>query len=112
MSSKPQNPTYDWLDLNMLPRIGHSFFHDTSFLLADNLREFIHDWENRPRQNDMASVQSYPIRLNFVMIQLCLEGTLDVQLNLKDYRLSPGKLLLVTPGIWAYSSTPRKTCSF
>lgn len=98
MSSKPQNPTYDWIDLSMLPRIGHSLMHDTSFLLADNLQEFIPDWENRPRQNDMASVQPYPIRLNFVMIHLCLKGSLDVQLNLKDYCLSSGNLLLGTPG--------------
>lgn len=98
MSSKPLHPTYDWIDLNAFPSIGHSYLFNNAFFLGDNFPEYIQDWEHRPRETDPQYHKPYPIRLNFVLVLLDLQGSLEIQLNLKRYSLQKGDLLLASPG--------------
>lgn len=98
MSSKPENPTYDWLELGAIPFTGHSFNYRDEFLLSDNLPEFIKDWENRPQIQDTAFQGMPPIRLNYIHILLCLNGEMAIQINFKDVRLLRNHLFLGFPG--------------
>ena len=92
MSSKPENPTYNWIELGSLPSIGHSFLHNDDFLLADNFPEYIQDWESRPKAAQFR--ESYPVRINFTFIVLCLKGSLSVQLNLNALEIRENDVLI------------------
>ena len=95
MSSKPENPTYDWIELGSLPSIGHSFLHNDDFLLADNFPEYIKDWANRPQA---AGQEPYPVRINFTLIVLCVKGSLTAMINLNSLSAESGNVIIANPG--------------
>lgn len=98
MSSKPEKPTYDWLELGTIPFPGHAFNYKDEFLLSDNLPEYIEDWENRPHFKEAKFHDMPPIRLNYIHILLCLQGELSIQVNFKDILISKNHLFLGSPG--------------
>ena len=96
MSSKPENPTYTWLELDTLPSIGHTFLHNQDFLLADNFPEYIKDWESRPQAAQYH--ETYPVRINFTLIVLCLKGSMSVQVNMSALDIRANEVLIASPG--------------
>ena len=98
MSSKPENPTYTWLELGTIPFTGHALNYRGEFMLFDNLPEYITDWEHRPKHTDRPFQEPVPVRLNYIHIQLCIQGSLSMQVNLRDVSLGQNQVLIGTPG--------------
>lgn len=96
MSSKPENPTYHWVELKDTPFIGHAFMHNDDFLLSDNFREYVREWDSRLQATQYH--EPFPIRINYTGIFFCVEGTLDMQINIVTHHLEKGDLMICSPG--------------
>lgn len=84
------------LNLMMLPFDERTCLYNNEFMLADNMDssgkaiDLASDSETAPF---MAS--PYPFKIEFYMGLVCLEGSMKVSLNLSEYRLGRGDVLVV-----------------
>lgn len=87
------------LNLMMLPFDERTCLYNNELMLADNMDssgkaiDLTSDSETAPF---MAS--PYPFKIEFYMGLVCLEGSMKVSLNLSEYRLGRGDVLVVQPG--------------
>ena len=87
------------LNLMMLPFDERTCFYNNEFMLADNM-------DSSGKAIDLASdsdtapfmASPYPFKIEFYMGLVCLGGFMRVSLNLSEYRLCRGDVLVVQPG--------------
>lgn len=88
-----EDATLKQLNLQMLPDTGHTLIFEQDFMLADNfglpvdeeaLRHFV--------------TSCHPFKIMFTLLMFCTEGAMRVRLNLQEYRLTAGHVLVVLPG--------------
>lgn len=90
---KTEDPALQRLHLQMMPDTGHTLTFGHDFMLTDNfglpvdeetLRRFV--------------AAAHPFKIAFTLVMFCTEGAMRVQLNLQEYRLEAGHVLVVLPG--------------
>lgn len=80
------------LDLVMLPMTENMLFYENEFMLVDNLELCF--------ESDLVAdyiSANYPFKVNFTMMIFCTGGSMRVRLNLEEYCLESGKVLVVLP---------------
>lgn len=88
--------TLPQIRFGMLPTSAHALSVDKVIIMDDNLDS----WETDKRVG--APVRdNFPMKIMMGISILCVDGTLDMRLNQKDYRLEKNDLLLAVPGFIA-----------
>lgn len=94
-----ENQNLNALNLTTIPFDEQACIFENRFILAGDLddskppRDLTHDPSMLP-----FLTASYPFKIQFSMIHLCLEGSMRVRLNLNECELRRNSLLIVTPG--------------
>jgi len=96
-----KNDFFNTLDFMTLPSAGGvvSEYGDLALYdnIGDNLEQRI-DFSNDPATLSIIS-SSYPYKITFTLVIVCLGGTMSARLNLADYELGKNDVLIVTPGM-------------
>lgn len=65
---------------------------DKQLILIDN-------FGGDPRDNERAEIfVNHPVKLSFTVVIFCLEGSMNFQINLQEYQLRAGEMLVVMQG--------------
>jgi len=75
---------------------------DISIGIGDDF--FISRLQERPQYQYLR----YPFRVDCFMAAYCVEGSVDCSINLNEYHLTSGTLLLITPGNMVKSTQPEE----
>ena len=82
------------LDVRMLPVTDHTLVYGEEFMLIDNLGER-QDEEIRSRFVALG----YPFKITFTCILFCANGSMSMRLNLEEYRMQAGDVMVGLPGV-------------
>lgn len=82
------------LHLAMLPHAGHTLIVDNEIMLGDNLAGAENSISNEAG-NWIAS--GYPFKISFTLLLFCRQGRMRIRVNLNDYVMAAGDLLLLLP---------------
>lgn len=87
------------LDLDMLPFDEQTCIIDDEFMAADNLDEHssIRDLSTDPHMTRFLTAP-YPFKLQFSIMNLCMEGCMRVRVNLNEYEMHRNSLMIVPQG--------------
>lgn len=88
-----ETSVFKQLDFMMLPTSEHTSIFENEFMLADN---FGMPSSEIKYYNDFA-ITSDPFKIDFTLILFCTQGHMDLRLNLQDFRLQAGSVLVVLP---------------
>ncbi len=77
----------------MIPTTERTLIFEDEFILTDNFY-----LTTEPEHTSSYISTNYPFIINFTMVLFCTQGSMCVQLNLKEYRLKPHDTLIVLPG--------------
>lgn len=81
------------MNLQMMPDTEHTLIFGHDFILTDNFGLPVHE-ETLHR----FVTACHPFKLTFTLLMFCTEGEMCVRLNLREYRLVAGHVLVVLPG--------------
>ena len=87
-----ETSVFKQLDFMMLPTSEHTSIFENEFMLADNFGMP----SSEIKYNDFA-ITSDPFKIDFTLILFCTQGHMDLRLNLQDFRLQAGSVLVVLP---------------
>lgn len=77
----------------MLPINNEAQIFEDKFLLTDNL-----NIAEGSEELEKLRASECPFKVNFNMVLFCVEGSLSVRVNFREYRLLPGSVLFALPG--------------
>ncbi|MDE6717106.1 MAG: helix-turn-helix domain-containing protein [Muribaculaceae bacterium] len=90
----------DELNIEEIAKIENVIGSETGFIASDNLESDIY-----LSQDYINSIGSFkvgsPFKIRFTMMLFCVEGEMEVQLNLNSYTLRAGEMLMVHEGMVA-----------
>lgn len=94
-----ENQNLNALNLTTIPFDEQACIFENRFILAGDLDDSKppRDLTRDPSMLPFLTA-SYPFKIQFSMIHLCLEGSMRVRLNLNECELRRNSLLIVTPG--------------
>lgn len=94
-----ENQNLNALNLTTIPLDEQACIFENRFILAGDLDDSKppRDLTRDPSMLPFLTA-SYPFKIQFSMIHLCLEGSMRVRLNLNECELRRNSLLIVTPG--------------
>ena len=88
-----KNPDIYKLALSMLPATPHKLVYEDELILDDNLQQA------DDAILDDVTYSDYPVRLEFTLALFCQRGHCRLRINLMDYSLHDGDLLLIPPSL-------------
>ena len=91
-SDMKDSSIFKQLDMAMLPIMEHTLIFENEFMLADNFGLL-----PEPQAASEFVATSYPFKINFTLILLCADGYLRVRINLQEYLLQAGSILVILP---------------
>ena len=94
-----EKQNFNALNLSTIPLDERDCIFEDKFILACNFDEenYLKDLANDPNMVPFLSAP-YPFKIQFSMVQLCLNGRMRVRVNLDEYELHRNSLQIVTPG--------------
>lgn len=93
------NQNFNALNLTTIPFDEHACIFENQFILAGDLDDSapMRDLNSDPTMRPFLTA-SYPFKIQFAMMHLCLSGRMRIRLNLNEYELRRNSLMIVTPG--------------
>ena len=94
-----EKQNFNALNLSTIPLDERTCIFEDKFILACNFDEddYLKDLANDPNMVPFLSAPN-PFKIQFSMVQLCLNGRMRVRVNLDEYELHRNSLQIVTPG--------------
>lgn len=89
------------ITLGMFTPSSHAAALDDDLIIDDNFHQTASDIAARPVNEDgmVVLVHEHPIKQMFILALICTQGRIRIRMDLKDYEVRKGDIILVFPGI-------------
>lgn len=87
---------FESLNMMMIPRNERALYHNEDVFISDNIDDG-NEFANIAERSEFIPLiySSYPFKINFSIAILCLDGSLDISLNISEYKLSKNSLIVI-----------------
>lgn len=95
MTKDKSAATQPWKNMNIMMLAQRENMHNigSEFMISDNLEE-----ADEPVSEDAKGYMGYPFKIENVFLVMCVKGRMKLWLNLKEYILTPGSVIVGTLG--------------
>lgn len=87
------------LNMMMIPRNEWSLFYNDEIFISDNIELFDRDFNLSKLANVSELISSsHPFKIKFSLFILCIDGHMNIRMNMTEYKISENEALIIPEG--------------
>lgn len=99
MTDMENSKQFALLNMMMIPRNEWSLFYNDEIFISDNIELFDRDFNLSKLANVSELISSsHPFKIKFSLFILCIDGHMNIRMNMTEYKISENEALIIPEG--------------
>ena len=99
MTDMENSKQFALLNTMMIPRNEWSLFYNDEIFISDNIELFDRDFNLSKLANVSELISSsHPFKIKFSLFILCIDGHMNIRMNMTEYKISENEALIIPEG--------------